>query len=109
MNYIASKRGKGRYKRSFRSGFYNDKYESRRNAKERKRLNPAPLPDEPPYVELKLPKLLFATVTIRCGKESISFRVHKWDEKRLLCLGKIQAASSIGRRVALCLDAALSS
>ena len=107
MNYIVSKRGKGRYKRSFRSGFYKDKYESRRNAKDRKRLNPEPLPNEPPYVATKLPKLPFATVTIRCGSESVSFRVHRWDAKRLICLGKVQAASTIGRRVSLALDSAL--
>ena len=103
MNYITSKRGTGRYKRSF----YKDRFESRRNAKERKRLNPDPLPDESPYVAPKLPKLPFATVTIRCGKEFVSFRVHRWDAKRLLCRGKAQSASTIGRRVALCLEASL--
>ena len=101
MNYIASPRGQGRYKRSF------TKRANQRAAKERKRLNPEPLPDEPPNVAPKLPKQPFATVTIKCGAESVSFRVHRWDAKRLLCRGKVQASSTIGRRVALCLEAAL--
>lgn len=103
MNYIASPRGKGRYKRSF----YKDSYESRRNAKERQRLNPDPLPDEPAWTSAKLAPEKFATVTLACGTERISFRVHRFDAKRLLARGKAQAASSIGRRIALTLEALL--
>ena len=102
MNYIASHRGKGRYNRSF----YRDQYESRRNAKERKRLNPDPLPDEPEHVATKLPPAKFATVSIRCGAESVTFRVHRIGDKMLM-RGKIQAASSVGRRIALVLEAVL--
>lgn len=107
MNYIASPRGKGRYKRSFRSGFYKDRFDGRRNAKERKRLNPEPIPDEPPYVAPKMPLLKFATVTIRCGNEFVSFRVSRWDDKQLMMRGVRQAASRIGKRVAIVLDAVL--
>lgn len=101
MNYTLSPRGKGRYKRSFQ------KRANQREAKERKRLNPELLPDEPAAVAPKLPRLKFATVTIRCGRESVSFRVVRWDARKLLCRGKVQASSTVGRRVALCLDAIL--
>jgi hypothetical protein len=107
MNYIASKRGAGRYKRSFRSGFYKDRFEGRRNAKEHKRLNPEPLPDEDNAPELVLPAQKFATVTIRCGAESVSFRVSRWDEKTLMMRGVRQVPNRIGKRVALVLDAVL--
>lgn len=107
MNYISSLRGKGRYKRSFCSAFYKDRFEGRRNAKERKRLNQDSMPEEPPCVAPKLPPVKSATVTIRCGSESVSFRVSRWDEKKLMMRGVRQAPSRIGKRVALVLDAIL--
>ena len=101
MNYIASPRGKGRYNRSFR------KRENQRAAKERKRLNPEPPPDEPEYVAPMLPRVKFATFSIAIGRERISFRVSRFSPKKLVCRGRIQAASSIGRRIALTLEAML--
>lgn len=62
---------------------------------------------EPKWRHPKLAGLPFVTVTLECGPERRSFRVHRYDGKRLIALGKIQAASSIGRRVALTLDAIL--
>lgn len=98
MNSLQLTRGKARYKRM---------RANQRAAKERKRLNPEPLPDEPEWIAPKLPPLKFATVSIRCGSESITFRVHRYDRSRLICRGKAQAASSIGRRVAMILDSQL--
>lgn len=50
----------------------------------------------------------FVTVAIyRRGEKGEKFRVIRYDGKRFLALGRIQAASSIGRRVALVLDAIL--
>jgi hypothetical protein len=80
-------------------------------AKERKRIALAtstePLPDEPAYVGPVLPRANYATVSIRCGKESICVRVYRHDDKRLLLRGKPQAASTIGKRLALVLEAVL--
>lgn len=75
-------------------------------AKARKRMErgEAEVPDEPNWTPINLPSPKFATVSIRCGSESISFRVMRFDEKRLMTRGKVQAASTIGKRVALVLD-----
>ena len=101
MNSLQLTRGKALFKRAFKMRA------NQRAAKERKRMNPQPLPDEEEYVPPILPKLKFATVSIRCGSESISFRVYRADAERLICRGKAQAPSSIGRRVALILDSQL--
>lgn len=77
-------------------------------AKARKRMERGEeMPEEesatlPPRVKLK-----YATVTIRCGTESVSFRVYRFDVKRLMMRGRVQAPSTIGRRVALVLDSVL--
>lgn len=55
----------------------------------------------------KLHRLKFATVSLQCGSERRSFRVTRYDARRFLALGRIQAASTIGRRVALVLEALL--
>ena len=78
-------------------------------AKARKRIERGAygIPNEPATKRDKLPTLKTATVSIRCGAESISFRVMRYDAKRLLMRGKAQAATTIGRRVALVLEAVL--
>jgi len=101
MNSLQLTRGQGRYKRSFK------KRVNQRAAKERKRLTHVELPDEPEYIAPKLPKPKTATVSIRCGSEAITFQVFRFDEKRLVCRGRAQAASTIGKRIALILDSQL--
>lgn len=78
-------------------------------AKARKRIERGENPTaESPAGNVFVPaKLKHATVSIRCGNESVSFQVFRFDEKRLVMRGKAQAASSIGRRVALVLEAVL--
>lgn len=92
-----------------RSGYGQRKKWSERAvvAKARKRMEPVDLPDEPKYIAPKLPKLKTATVSIRIGRESISFQVFRFDATRLFCRGKAQAASTIGKRIALILDSQL--
>lgn len=62
---------------------------------------------EPKWTPPKLRRAKFVTVSLQCGSERRSFRVHRYDGKRLLALGKVQAASTVGRRVALVLDSLL--
>lgn len=93
-----------------RKGYGHRKHWSRNAvaAKARKRMASEESDEiDPHWKAPKLLKLKFALVTIRCGQEYRSFRVHRWDGKRLFALGKVQAASTIGRRVALVLDAIL--
>ena len=71
---------------------------------ERAQSKPSP---EPPCKPAKLPRLPFVTISLQCGAERRSFRVHRYDSKRLLALGKVQAASTIGKRIALAIDALL--
>jgi len=78
-------------------------------AKARKRIERA---ENPPDEEIAsapfIPaKIKHATVSIRCGDESVSFQVFRLDEKRLVMRGKAQAASSIGKRITLLLDSQL--
>ena len=101
MNSLQLTRGQARYTRRF------GKRANQRAAKEQLRLNPQPLPDEPEYVAPKLARQKFATVSIACGDERVTFRVSRWNDKLLIFRGKAQAASTIGRRVALALDAIL--
>jgi hypothetical protein len=70
-------------------------------------MNPKPLLEEPACVPVKLSKLPFATVSIQIGEERVSFRVIRWNSRKLMVRGKAQAASTIGRRVALILEAML--
>lgn len=73
-------------------------------AKARKRMaDPVPS-EEPKFRAPILPRLKFATVSIRIGSEAATFRVHRWNEKQLFALGKPQVASTIGKRVALVLQ-----
>lgn len=52
-------------------------------------------------------KKYFATISISCRGKSQRFRVIRFDERRFIALGKVQAASSIGKRIALALEAML--
>lgn len=65
------------------------------------------LPEEEPFVDF-LPRRIApdAIISIRLPKigESKTFRVHRVDAKRLLAFGKVQAASTIGKRVGLVLE-----
>jgi hypothetical protein len=79
------------------------------NARKRKRFERAeaePVP-ESAFLAPKFPKLKHATVTIECGSERVSFRVIRYDEKRLMMRGKAQASATIGKRIALVLAAVL--
>lgn len=79
------------------------------SAKARKRIErgESTLPDEPEWIAPKPPKLKHATVSIRCGNESVSLQVFRFDTKRLVMRGKVQAPSTIGKRIALLLDSQL--
>lgn len=94
-----------------RKGYGQRKHWSRNAAAAKARLrverDQAAAAIDPDWKAPKLPKLKFALVTIRCGLEYRSFRVHRWDAKSLLALGKVQAASTIGKRIALALEAIL--
>jgi hypothetical protein len=95
MHSIQAARGKGRMNR---------KFAAMRAKREWLRLNPGPLPDEGKAPEQDLPAVPYAAVSIRIGKERISFRVQRWDAKTLMLKGKRMAASSIGKRIALVLE-----
>ena len=56
-----------------------------------------PIPSRPPHV----------TVALACGGERVSFRVSRYDHRRLFTRGKAQSAATIGRRIALALEAML--
>jgi len=58
----------------------------------------------PESVKPFVPRVKFGTVSIRIGDESRTFRVTRWDASRLFALGKPQAASTIGKRIALTLE-----
>ena len=78
-------------------------------AKARKRIersNAQPSP-EPKWTAPKSPTPPFATISIQIGADRRAFRVVRWDEKRFIALGKVQAASSIVRRLALMMEALL--
>lgn len=62
---------------------------------------------EPKWKAPKLPRLPFIPISIGAGKDRRTFRVIRYDAKRFLALGKIQAASTIGKRIALVLEALL--
>ncbi len=70
---------------------------------ERATTEPQP---EPKWKAPKLTRLPFVAISLECGKDRRSFRVIRYG-KRFLALGKIQAASSIGKRIALVLEALL--
>ena len=55
----------------------------------------------------KLPRLPFVAISLQCGKERRTFRVIRYDAKRFLALGKVQAAATIGKRIALAIEALL--
>lgn len=78
--------------------------------RERLRIQRAeiPLPDESQLVPEKIGKPKTATVSIRCGKESLTFQVVRWNEKKFLVRGKVKAASWIGKVVAIAIEGALS-
>lgn len=70
-------------------------------------MNPQTLADEPDYVPPILPKIPSVKVTIESSSETVSFRVIRYDARRLMMRGKAQAASTIGKRVALVLESQL--
>jgi hypothetical protein len=76
------------------------------SARARKRIERAgaELPDEPAFISA-IPRVVpDAIIMIRLPKirEAKTFRVHR-DGEKFLALGKVQAASTIGKRVALVL------
>lgn len=79
-------------------------------AKARLRIERAQAEEEAPastWKAPKLPRLNFVTISLQCGADRRTFRVHRYDAKRFLALGKVQAASTIGRRIAIVLEAML--
>lgn len=62
---------------------------------------------DPHWKPPKLPRLPFVPISIGAGKDRRTFRVIRYDARRFLALGKIQAASTIGKRIALVLEAIL--
>ena len=78
-------------------------------AKARKRIecaNADPAPEQPWTAPATKPPP-FATISIQIGRERRAFRVTRYDEKRFIALGKVQAASSIVKRLQLLLEAML--
>lgn len=73
-------------------------------AKERKRLSRDEWADYSAREPDEINPCRYATVSIRIGRESSSFRVFRFDETRLVMRGKAQAASTIGKRIALVLE-----
>ena len=67
----------------------------------------SPLPDQPRSASPVPARVKTATVSIRCGKDSLSFRVFRWDEKKLCVRGQARAASWIGKVVAVALEGIL--
>lgn len=76
--------------------------------KARLRIAPAEnLASELPYVAQEIGKPKTATVSIRCGKESLTFQVIRWNRNKFLVRGKVKAASWIGRVVAVAMEGIL--
>lgn len=79
-----------------------------RKRRERAEAEPAlALAAAHPIKPSALPRLKYLTITLRCGQERSSFRVYRYDAKRFLCRGRVQAASRIARRLQLVLEALL--
>lgn len=76
--------------------------------KERLRIDRAesPLPDAPHHVA-HVGKPRAATVSVRCGKESLTFQVVRWNAKKFLVRGKVKAASWMGKVVAVAIEGIL--
>jgi len=67
----------------------------------------APLPPEAAHVPLHLAPAKYATVSVRCGRESLTFRVTRISAKRFLVRNQFRAASWIGKVIAVALDGIL--
>lgn len=69
--------------------------------------SPFPNPFDPGFAPYVPAKAKTATVTIRCGRESLSFRVRRWDATRMICRGRVQQAARLGKVVAVALEGIL--
>ena len=62
---------------------------------------------ELPFIAPKIGKPKTATVSIRCGKDSLTFQVIRWNANKFLVRGKVKAASWIGKVVSIALEGIL--
>lgn len=78
-------------------------------AKARHRIERATAEPQPeqPFTPAKLSRLDYVTITLRHKRQTLLFRVHRWNAKRFLVRGRFQAASRIGRIVAVALEGLL--
>lgn len=64
-------------------------------------------PVEAPFHPVKIAPPKHATISIRCGRESLSFRVTRMSGNRFLVRNQFRAASWIGKVVAVAVEGIL--